>query len=252
MKTYRLLAGTLLLGAAVAQDPARSETPPPSAAQRMQELQEQQQQAVKAWRASVKKAQEAKGETVRAIPMRPDFGPVAEQALAYAREFAGTDDAVDFLVMVLNLDQQRARPALETLIRDHLDSPKMAQVGSMIPYFDRLVSKEFALEATAKLMKSKSVDVRGWATLAMYSEIIASSDRDGEAYKDARAKLMAAAGEVTDRSLAAQITGVVDEREKFGVGCKAPDIQGVDLDGVAFKLSDYEGKVIFLDFWGDW
>ena len=102
MKAYRLLAGTLLLGAAVAQDPARSETPPPSAAQRMQELQEQQQQAVKAWRASVKKAQEAKGETVRAIPMRPDFGPVAEQALAYAREFAGTDDfeVVAYLVIL--------------------------------------------------------------------------------------------------------------------------------------------------------
>ena len=252
MKTYRLLAGTLLLGAVVAQDPARSEPPAPSAAQRMQELQEQQQQAVKAWRASVKKAQEAKGETVRAVRMRPDYGHVAEKALAYAREFAGTDDAVDFLVMVLNLDQQRARPALETLIRDHLDSPKMAKVGSMIPYFDRLVSKEFAQEATAKLTKSKSVDVRGWATLAMYSEIIASSDRDGHAYKAARAKLMAAAGEVTDRSLAAQITGAIDEREKFGVGCRAPDIQGVDLDGVAFKLSDYEGKVIFLDFWGDW
>ena len=30
------------------------------------------------------------------------------------------------------------------------------------------------------------------------------------------------------------------------------DIAGVDLDGVAFKLSDYKGKVIFLDFWGDW
>ena len=26
----------------------------------------------------------------------------------------------------------------------------------------------------------------------------------------------------------------------------------VVLDGVAFKLSDYKGKVVFLDFWGDW
>ena len=41
-------------------------------------------------------------------------------------------------------------------------------------------------------------------------------------------------------------------REQFGIGCTAPDIAGVDLDGVTFKLSDYKGKVIFLDFWGDW
>jgi hypothetical protein len=33
---------------------------------------------------------------------------------------------------------------------------------------------------------------------------------------------------------------------------RAPDIAGTDLDGVDFKLSDYKGKVVMLDFWGDW
>ncbi|MEM7456521.1 MAG: redoxin domain-containing protein [Planctomycetota bacterium] len=36
------------------------------------------------------------------------------------------------------------------------------------------------------------------------------------------------------------------------VGQMAPDIQGPDLDGVEFKLSDYRGQVIMLDFYGDW
>lgn len=36
------------------------------------------------------------------------------------------------------------------------------------------------------------------------------------------------------------------------VGAMAPDIVGVDLDGAEFKLSDYRGKVVMLDFWGDW
>ena len=40
--------------------------------------------------------------------------------------------------------------------------------------------------------------------------------------------------------------------EKFAPGMVAPEIEGIDLDGTAFKLSDYRGKVIFLDFWGDW
>ena len=31
-----------------------------------------------------------------------------------------------------------------------------------------------------------------------------------------------------------------------------PEITGEDVEGVAFKLSDYKGKVIMLDFWGDW
>ena len=36
------------------------------------------------------------------------------------------------------------------------------------------------------------------------------------------------------------------------VGKLAPEISGVDLDGVPFKLSDYRGKVVMLDFYGDW
>lgn len=31
-----------------------------------------------------------------------------------------------------------------------------------------------------------------------------------------------------------------------------PEIEGKDFEGVKFKLSDYKGKVIMLDFWGDW
>jgi hypothetical protein len=36
------------------------------------------------------------------------------------------------------------------------------------------------------------------------------------------------------------------------LGTEAPEIVGVDLDGVEFKLSDYRGKVVMLDFYGDW
>jgi cytochrome oxidase Cu insertion factor (SCO1/SenC/PrrC family) len=36
------------------------------------------------------------------------------------------------------------------------------------------------------------------------------------------------------------------------IGKVAPDIEGVDVDGKKFKLSDYRGKVVVLDFWGDW
>ncbi len=47
------------------------------------------------------------------------------------------------------------------------------------------------------------------------------------------------------------------EPELFGlrhlsVGKVAPDIEGVDEDGVEFKLSDYRGKVVLLDFWSEY
>lgn len=36
------------------------------------------------------------------------------------------------------------------------------------------------------------------------------------------------------------------------VGKSAPEIEASDLDGTDFKLSDYRGKVVLLDFWGHW
>lgn len=36
------------------------------------------------------------------------------------------------------------------------------------------------------------------------------------------------------------------------IGAKAPEIVGKDMDGTPFKLSDNQGKVVLLTFWGHW
>jgi hypothetical protein len=38
----------------------------------------------------------------------------------------------------------------------------------------------------------------------------------------------------------------------LSVGKPAPEIEGEDIDGKPFKLSEYRGKVVLLDFWGNW
>jgi peroxiredoxin len=42
------------------------------------------------------------------------------------------------------------------------------------------------------------------------------------------------------------------EMTSLQVGCEAPEIEGKDADGVAFKLSDYRGKYVIVIFWGGW
>lgn len=42
------------------------------------------------------------------------------------------------------------------------------------------------------------------------------------------------------------------EAKNLVIGKTAPEIVGEDVDGVKFKLSDYRGKVVVLDFWGFW
>jgi tetratricopeptide (TPR) repeat protein len=40
--------------------------------------------------------------------------------------------------------------------------------------------------------------------------------------------------------------------DNLSVGMTAPDFTATDQDGVQFKLSDYRGKVVVVDFWGFW
>lgn len=39
---------------------------------------------------------------------------------------------------------------------------------------------------------------------------------------------------------------------QVAVGRIAPDFETTDVDGTPFKLSDYRGKVVVMDFWGFW
>lgn len=40
--------------------------------------------------------------------------------------------------------------------------------------------------------------------------------------------------------------------QNFEKGQKAPDVQFVDFNGKIYKLSDYRGKAVVLDFWAAW
>ena len=261
MRIALVLTGTLLLGFASAQDPV---DPKPeaqakaSAADCAAVIQKMQQEAYTDWRASIKKAREGTanddGKPVKAVSMRPDYGPVAKKAAEFAAKFAGTDDAVQFLMLVVQFstDKDAQKSGIEQMLHSHIDSPALAQMGRMLDYLDRMISPEFAASTKKRLLDSKNADVRGWALLASHKGSIETADRDGAEYGAAKKALLAAADAVEDKGLAKEIRGAINLREKYGVGCDSPDIAGIDLDGVEFKLSDYKGKVIFLDFWGDW
>jgi len=46
--------------------------------------------------------------------------------------------------------------------------------------------------------------------------------------------------------------GDLFEIQNLQIGKTAPEITGKDQDGNEFKLSDYRGKVVVIDFWGYW
>ncbi|MFQ5505434.1 MAG: TlpA family protein disulfide reductase, partial [Planctomycetota bacterium] len=46
--------------------------------------------------------------------------------------------------------------------------------------------------------------------------------------------------------------GDLFEIRNLAIGKVAPNIEGEDIDGAEFSTADYRGKVVVLDFWGDW
>jgi cytochrome oxidase Cu insertion factor (SCO1/SenC/PrrC family) len=49
-----------------------------------------------------------------------------------------------------------------------------------------------------------------------------------------------------------QKTSTPSAGQGLQIGQPAPEIEGNDLDGQPFKLSDYRGQIVVLAFWGDW
>jgi hypothetical protein len=164
------------------------------------------------------------------------------------------------------------KPGLELLAEHHAANPKVgkvvAWVGSMNP---RGVPSEAAAKALIEAVAKKNPDraVRAQAFLALAWQVKAKFAA-AEYRKEADADRLAAEAEKAFEAVLkdyadsprlirenAGTVGEIARAELFElrhlrVGKPAPDIEGEDLDGAKFKLSDYRGKVIVLDFWGDW
>src|SRR5207247_118113 len=55
-----------------------------------------------------------------------------------------------------------------------------------------------------------------------------------------------------EKDVAKRAAGKLFQLEKLQIGMVCPDFTAKDVDDVEFKLSDYRGKVVVLDYWGFW
>ena len=82
-------------------------------------------------------------------------------------------------------------------------------------------------------------------------------NRGEEGVKEAKELLEKVVKDFGDVNAGRGTIGKIAERDLFelrflSIGKVAPEIKGEDIDGVEFKLSDYRGKVVVIDFWGNW
>jgi hypothetical protein len=165
------------------------------------------------------------------------------------------------------------KPAFELAVEHHATNPK---VGKIVALVGRIGPPEGdpahkAMLALVKAVAEKNPDrtARGQAVMALAGQAKRKFAR-AEYQKSADVDALAATAEKAFEKVVkdygdcpwlvregAGTLGEVAKRELFElrhlrIGKVAPEITGEDLDGVKFKLSDYRGKVVVIDFWGDW
>ncbi|MHC4953679.1 MAG: peroxiredoxin family protein [Planctomycetota bacterium] len=166
---------------------------------------------------------------------------------ALAEKHAGTDAALDAWLMVARTGGNREE-ICAVILKDHIKSEGMVNAVSLFAY---LPNGDAMLEKI--VTENPHRNVKGYALLTRGEALLRKGDERAEAMlvdvKENYGDVPIYGGRMTAGKKA---EGDLFEARNLTVGKEAPEIEGEDIDGVVFKLSDYRGKVILLDFWGDW
>lgn len=171
--------------------------------------------------------------------------------------------SVDALMVVLSVgtDADQAK-ALSMLLTDHIQSEKIGQVCERLA-MSRDPRAEKLLRTVLEKSPHKPVRARATFTLAQYLAVQAESvGTKPEEIKKLNAEAEALYVRVVKdfanvNGNRGQPLAKMAEKELFAIrnlaiGREAPEVEGTDADGKKFKLSDYRGKVVVLDFWASW
>lgn len=231
--------------------------------QRYQDLTAEVAGSNEAWKARLAELRDAEkngGPPIPADAFQSPLIPFVAKFDAAAKDYAGTSDAIPFLTwMAQNAlpmvgDQRKAaKDAVRTLVTTHRKSPSLEKLGWMVGRLDYFYDEKEALEVGLQLEKeSPSSKVRAYATFSRVGATINKAPVDSDEFRKAKSEILKVLERVEIDDLASSVKTRIKMRENFSLGMSPPDIVGVDLDGVEFSLSDYKGKVLFIDFWGDW
>ncbi|MFO1078792.1 MAG: hypothetical protein U1E73_13805 [Planctomycetota bacterium] len=279
-KKLGFLGALLLVALAPAQQGTEQQPAPPAQAkQEFKELSDGYATAVREFSAKMRAEREAARKEGKPIPAVSMQGPVAEwmpKFKAGAEKYKGTDGAVPYLIWIAGQSREERDATMATLMHDHIKSPEiggalrlitseMSTLRRVSMVDGKRVTEEASPEEKAAVEKrvrdrlsqiakeNPSPDVQAQALLARANLVLEARDEVDASKKPAAiADVRKALAIAVDPKLKAQMEGILFEQDHLQVGMVAPEIQGNDLDGVGFKLSDYRGKVVLLDFWGYW
>ena len=164
-------------------------------------------------------------------------------------------DSLTFVVTNASAGTQ-GDEAADLLVKDYFDKLE----ARFCQQLARSTSPAGAKVLRDVLEKSKDHKVQGTAALSLGQQLKSRGESPDVSLDEATKLNKEAEGlldKVVDKyadvpGLEKQAKELLFEVRTLAIGKKAPEIQGEDIDGKKFKLSDYRGKVVVLDFWGNW
>lgn len=247
-----MLAFVLALPALGAQEEKKPQKPGEQFQSLVKDFNDQRQQAIQDYQKT--KGEEQKKHLDRYFSLGKDY---AEKFFKLADDNPKDPAAADALAWVVmnGTGTPFHEKATDRILKDYSDHTSIRTVAqSML----RAPGGEDRLKKLLEADGSRP-RVKAAAALALGESLASRLDRLGD--KPEAEKVAADADKLLAQALdlakgSADLTADAERGlrilRQLRVGKEAPDIKGKDLDGKEFKLSDYRGKVVLLDFWGDW
>jgi hypothetical protein len=186
--------------------------------------------------------------------VKVDDGAFGKRALELSDQLAG-EDRVTCLTWaaVHGNDAAISNRVIDAIIKDHTKSARLVELFEHFTALGRQVMPTKAQRLLEDVISDNpNAQVRAWAMYVGARNVGRNRQATDEQKQQAADWLQQAATLAAGTDLAGRIAAPKFEKEHLQVGMAAPEIAGADIDGVPFKLSDYRGKVVVLDFWGFW
>jgi hypothetical protein len=256
------LALTAAIAAVSAQEPAKQGGKPEkklTPAAQYRAITNQYQKALQKGKADYTKASRLAKTNEEKRKLREEKLPkpaeYSERLLTLAREHPKDPAAVDALAWIAQHDGHPlfAATAVEIVGAEHIKSPKLGPICQGLGVSPAPAAEEL-LRAILEKNPDRSVQAMACMTLAERLKGQASEEPVSEEAEKLYERVIKKYGDVKWKR---GTMGSVAKRElhrirHFGIGKTAPEIEGLDLNGQRMRLSDYRGKVVVLDFWGNW
>ena len=249
----RLLLGVLLLPAitfaARADDPPKTqeEKKPLTPAEEYKAVVADFNKANKEFSEAYQKAKTDEERNKAFEDKYPKIDKFCERMMELAKKNPKDGAAIDALVWVVTHRGSQVDDAVDLFIKDHIESPKL---DVMSLGYSQSARTEKQLRTLNEKSPHKDVQGKACYALAMHLRYTGHA-------KEAETEFERVVKDFSDIKAYRDTLGEMAKHDLFElrfliVGKTAPEIKGEDIDGKKFKLSDYKGKVVLLDFWGDW